>query len=30
MYPDAHIGDIQRVDNAKAKSQAKSDKALMG
>jgi hypothetical protein len=26
MYHDAHISDIRRVDNAKAKGQAKSDK----
>jgi hypothetical protein len=29
MYPDAHISNIQWVDNAKAESQAKSDKAPM-
>jgi hypothetical protein len=29
MYPDARIGDIQRIDNAKAERQAKSDKAPM-
>jgi hypothetical protein len=27
MYLDAHIGDIWRVDNAKAECQVKSDKA---
>jgi hypothetical protein len=30
MYPDAHVGDIWRVDNSKAESQVKSDKAPMG